>query len=395
MNKNIHRTAERTFNLFVVIGFAFSYFQTAWADVDDEILKDVEETLTSQIQQDKNDHETDFSSWAKFANEVDEFIKHQCTLPNLSANCLKLKNKFIKQTKGVYEASEAWRLPPGADFKNAKKFQQKTLKILSYGNTFEEKLEETKRSHLESLSYLGCNGSNAPMATKEVENCLPKDLSKRILDITPLDPDVAGMIVDYIPSDVAIEFKSFEECAAHKKNDFKAFNIRFSEAMRATIKSILLQNPPVEDLMSDFEGTRLSPISAQDEKSTQEEEQPHVVQSAKSALLKHITSYPKHPIEKNWEVIKSCFSKLQENQASGRGVVGVDLDFKTSSNFDLLSSDDLRYKGFDLSGKDALKLLKQLFISKNLRSIVIKDLVGNNLEHFFNLLKQHDVSQTL
>ena len=343
--------ATRSLTLVVIVGFICSCFQPAWADVDAETIKKIEDTIKEQ----KN-YIGDFSSWVIIANEVDNLIKMKCNLPNLSENCKNLRDLFIEKSREVFKKSSAYETPSHAyaQAANAKKFQQKTMKIVSYGKSPD----------------LGCNGPNLPLTTKEVEKCLPRDLSQRILDSTSLDPDVTGMIVNYTLPPKDIEIQSFKKCAELNSKDLGLFNIRFSSEMRDTIKAILHRTPPVEDLLSDFEGTRDS------SKGGQEEKQPVQIQSAKSALLAHMKAYPNHQIEK-WDDIKNCFIKFKNSQT---GVSGVDLDFTTTSSLP-----------YELSAENVLMLLEQYFISESLKNLTIGDLTGESLERFLNLLTAEKV----
>ena len=356
--------------LFLIIGIVFNYWQPAWADVDDDILRGVENKL-GQIKE--VNHKPHFESWIKSANEIDNLIKKKCSLSilskGLSKNCTKLRDTFIEKSEKVLKKYSELEKLTHSDLAYATKLHQRVLKIFSYGRNQEEKQEETKHSHLEPLAHQDCDKPNLPFNPKEMEVCWPQEAK-----------DTFGLVLDYASNN--IELKSFKECAQLDKNKLVHLNIRFSEKMKNTIIAILNQLPPVEDLLSDFEGMRPSFNSTQS--GNQEEKQPQQVQSARAALRAHIKAYPNHLVEKNWEDIKGCFSKLKVSQAAGRGVRGIDLDF-TNTPYDGVLI------GYVFTGEKAVDILEQYFISKNLKTITIKALTGKTLERFFDLLAHKQV----
>ena len=356
----------RSVMLSVIIGFAFNYWQPAWADVDDDILRGVENKL-GQIKE--VNHKPDFESWIKSANEIDNLIKKKCSSSilskGLSKNCKKLRDKFIEKSKLVLEKYRALEELSYSDFTDANKLEQKALKIFSYGRTQDEKQEETKHSHLTPVAHQDCDKPNLPFNIKEMEVCWPQEAK-----------DVFGLVMDYASND--LELHSFKECAQLDQNKLGQLNIRFSDKMKKTIIAILGQQPPVEDLLSDFDGRRES------SKLVQVGKEPVKVQSAKSALSAHIQAHPSHRIEKNWEDVKGCFSKFKASQVAGRGIRGIDLDFGDIPY-------DYFISGNTFTGELAVDILEQYFISKNLKTITIRGLAGKTVERFFDLLTHKQV----
>lgn len=260
----------RNLTVGVIVCLIFSYAQPVWADVDGDILRGMENKLERQI--DRDEKRPNYSSWIKIANEIDNLIQMKCRLKSLSENCKKLTNLFIEKSKDAFEKSSRWQLRSDVNPGDAKKFQQKAMKIFSYGKSHEEKQGELKRLELEPFLYQSCNKPVLPINPKDVDACLPGDLLEIIMDYASYND---------------IELKSFTECAKLDQNKLKHFNIHFSSEMKKIITNIFRQHFPVER--------------------------------------------PKHFAEENWEHIKNCFKKFKGVQATHQGIKGVDLDFRTDS----------------------------------------------------------------
>lgn len=112
--------------LFVVLGLVFSYFPPAWADVDADILRGVENKLEVQIKQDKKKNTGhDFLSWTKIANEIDNTIKMKCSTLKFPENCKKLRDMFIEKSKKAFEASSAGEVSHRSNGVNKKNSNKK------------------------------------------------------------------------------------------------------------------------------------------------------------------------------------------------------------------------------------------------------------------------------
>lgn len=211
------------------------------------------------------------------------------------------------------------------------------MKISSYGSSYgsgsgtnsERKQDETKRPQLESLSNQNCSKPALPITPNQVEACLPKELM--------------GLVVDYASNE--IKLKSFKECTEIDPKKLEHFNIRFSREIKQIIKYIF-----------------------------------HESSSSKTELFAHVKPYSDHYVEQHRKDIENCFSKFKASQASRRGVKGIDLDLSSHSDWI-----------YTLTGENTLTLLEQYFITKNIKTLTIGDLGGEDLERFFDLLANKQV----
>jgi len=336
-------------------------FQPAWADVTAADLQKINAMIKDQKEQDAGNPPPNVSAWLTIAKHVQDLQRGKCySLP--FENCEKLEANFNQASDELNKSQWAQKLSeddPG--HAGLVQFQKKASEIVSF-----------VRHHRWEMK----------------QNCDTADQKsiREILDKANVCTGVVDLIMDYNTS-FDVEFKSFKDCAEFDQKKFQNklthMNIRFSPEMQETIVGVFSQPLRVENLLSDFEGTRVAPSNAG--------EKPKEMQSGRSALLHYIErrqkQYPNHPMELNWDYFSKCLNKFKMARSSNSkalGVLGVDLDFQW-----------FKYQNYptpvSILGRETLMLL-ELLGTKNLRNLKIKVLGKEHLIRLLQLIKDNDVT---